>query len=68
MTNHWEGDEHLRYFNDQAGVTAGEVVEAKVHRFSKNDDGSIGLDTGRALACHRTVPVVATEDDEGLLG
>lgn len=49
-------------------ATAGEVVEAKVHRFSKNDDGSIGLDTGRALACHRTVPVVATEDDEGLLG
>lgn len=43
-------------------ATAGEVAEAKVHRFSKNDDGSIGLDAGRALAYHEVASLIIGGD------
>lgn len=43
--------------------TVGEVAEAKVHRFSKNDDGSIGLDAGRALAYHKVANLIVGGDD-----
>lgn len=40
----------------ELGGAAGEVAEAKVHRGSKNDDGSIGLDRTRTFFSfsHRT--------------
>ena len=43
-------------------ATICEVVEAKVHRFSKNDDGSIGLDTGRALPYHEVASLIVRGD------
>ncbi len=43
-------------------AAAGEVAEAKVHRFSKNDDGSIGLDAGRALAYHEVASLIVRGD------
>ncbi|CAJ3407609.1 Uncharacterised protein [Burkholderia pseudomallei] len=44
-------------------ATIGEVAEAKVHRFSKNDDGSIGLDEGRSLAYHEVANLIVGGDD-----
>jgi len=43
-------------------ATVGEVDEAKVHRFNKNDDGSIGLDEGRALAYHEVANLIVGGD------
>lgn len=43
-------------------TAADEVVEAKVHGFSKNDDGSIGLDAGRALAYHEIASLIMRGD------
>ncbi|AOI77939.1 hypothetical protein [Burkholderia sp. NRF60-BP8] len=46
----------------QLDATIGEVAEAKIHRFSKNDDGSIGLDVGRALAYHEIASLIMRGD------
>ncbi|MBH9659406.1 hypothetical protein JAO05_30465 [Burkholderia pseudomallei] len=43
-------------------ATIGEVAEAKIHRFSKNDDGSVGLDAGRALAYHEIASLILRGD------
>ncbi|KGV55987.1 hypothetical protein [Burkholderia pseudomallei] len=43
-------------------ATIGEVAEAKVHRFSKNGDGNIGLDAGRALAYHEVANLIVGGD------
>lgn len=55
-------------------ATVDEVAEAKVHRFSKDKDGNIGLDEGKAMAYHEvaslivggdTVYVIVEGDDPG---
>jgi len=43
-------------------AATGEVAEAKVHRFSKNDDGGIGLDAGRALPYHEIASLIVRGD------
>ncbi|MCA8034535.1 hypothetical protein LGM46_16340 [Burkholderia arboris] len=43
-------------------TATGEIVEAKIHGFSKNDDGSIGLDTGRALDYHEIANLIVGGD------
>ncbi|AGZ29672.1 hypothetical protein [Burkholderia pseudomallei] len=43
-------------------ATIGEVAEARIHRFSKNDGGSIGLDVGRALAYHEIASLIMRGD------
>jgi hypothetical protein len=43
-------------------TATGEVADAKVHRFSKNDDGSIGLDAGQALAYHEVAGLIVGGD------
>jgi hypothetical protein len=43
-------------------AAADEVAEAKVHRYIKNDDGSIGLDAGRALAYHDVASLIVRGD------
>lgn len=43
-------------------AATGEVAEAKIHRFSKNDNGSIGTDVGRALAYHDVANLIVNGD------
>jgi hypothetical protein len=50
VTNHRVGDKHFCISTSQFEATAHEVAEAKVHWFGKNNDGSIVLDVGQALA------------------
>ncbi|WP_186098103.1 hypothetical protein [Burkholderia gladioli] len=45
---------------DAAGA---EVAEAKVHRYSRNDDGSIGLDSGREMAYHEVASLIVGGDN-----
>ncbi|WDD93708.1 hypothetical protein Bsp3421_003801 [Burkholderia sp. FERM BP-3421] len=43
-------------------AAVGEVAEAKVHQFSKDKDGNIGLDAGRAMAYHDVADLIVGGD------
>ncbi|KVO03593.1 hypothetical protein WL30_21635 [Burkholderia ubonensis] len=43
-------------------AATGEVAEAKVHKFSTNTDGNIGLDAGRALSYHEVASLIVRGD------
>ncbi|RKE34242.1 hypothetical protein B0G76_0238 [Paraburkholderia sp. BL23I1N1] len=43
-------------------VAVDEVAEAKVHQFSKDKDGSIGLDEGKAMAYHEVASLIVDGD------
>ncbi|VWC97800.1 hypothetical protein BLA18110_03842 [Burkholderia lata] len=43
-------------------ATVGEVAEAKVHQLSKDKDGNIGLDAGKAMAYHDVANLIVGGD------